>query len=1591
MRLAGGSHGSQAAAVAALSVAFLLALLVGVLSSPAAAHTPGVILSPSGSIEVFVDGHVTETEWSEAVAVELHGTSGAGPAATLFVKHNDSFLFVGVDAVGDLTEESGDVALIAFDTGHDGRPSRGREDLFYHSEFFEGAQAHFVFDGPSWAIEDSPYDATLFDHAGLASVWGFGPSSGSPHDHRQVEFRIPLSLLEATPGDVLGLLAGIADAGTGGASYWPKPVFQVTLDDYGDLFLAPPAGRVDLLLLPPSQVQSARAGEIVDYPLNVTNRGTAGSDTVDFAATSDWAVSFWDATGTAALPDSDADGRPDTGPLASGESLTLLARVEVPRDATNRNQAIVNATSSVDGNVSASAQLVTELPPGLFNPPHGDFGDDTDVPADGLFDTLVVQTSISVVRGGTYAIDGILRHENGTKTLAAASRLVTFGLGNYAVDLAFPGKDLYRARIDGPYGVHLILSDAGGVLDRSHHTTQPYAFSAFQKPAAVFVQPHSEAGLDTDGDGAFNFLVVDAQIEVQEGGFFLLRTSIRGTPLGETSNFTELSAGLHTVPVWIEGERLNASGLDGPYELSLSLFNFLTVQLLDRDAHTTATYSHLAFESPSAAFAPPHADTGLDTDGDGLFNQLVLEAELTVTQPGSYRVEGTLRGSRLGFGSNTTTLGVGSHLVPVWFDGVRINASAVDGPYTVELRMYNATVFEFLDAETHTTAAYGHEEFEDPPARFAPPHVDFGRDEDANGRFDSLVLNVTLAVNMAGRYAVEGTLRDADSLVTVLASNETDLGVGTSESLHLTFPAARLNASGVDGPYTVKLTLIQSGTLLVLDSDVHATAAYIHGDFDGPAGQFAAPHTDRGRDADGDALFDFLVVETPIMVEVAGLFFLQATLSDEASSLFLFGTNLTSLDAGLETVELVFDGVPLNVSGIDGPYRVELYLYNWSTGEFLDNETHKTAAYRHQAFDGLTGRFGSPHADRGRDEDGDGLFEDLVVEVQVETFEAGNFTLDAFLYDPSFALFSSVRPSLTLDAGLHVVVVAFDGAHINASGIDGPYTVELYLTDAVSFRSLDFDVHTTAPFLAAAFEGPEPLRAVPSEIRPTIDGVIAPGEWDDAFVVDLGGIPGNAVPGVLLVKNDWRAVYLAYDATGDTTLDSFDVASIAFDTGHDGVATEGGEDQFVQGGWVSNDQAHFVYQASIGGWVLEDSPYNLGLPDHQGLASAWGFGATNREGTPHRVYEFAVPLPLLGAEPGEVLGFFGGSRVAPGLYDASVAGWSLWPIWSSGSLDLTQYGDLVLAELTDLVPPTLVIQHPASDAAIGSPDVRVVWFASDAQSGLDRLEVSLDAGDPTALPPSVFSHTFFGLADGPHTVLLRAVDLGGNAQAVSLNFTVDTVAPTVLLLSPFPDLVLNQSRLEVAWVGGDATSGISAYTIILDGAVLAELPSTTTNTFVEDLDEGGHVLEVRAVDRAGHTGTVAVAFSVDTVPPVLSVSVPAAGAIITTNRVEVAWEASDPTSGLALFEVQLDNGMPFVFPALTRSHVLAHVPDGTHSLTVSALDSAGNEETVSVVFRIDTNVLSPTGPLGAGPLVGVLAAVGAAAVGAFLYLWRRRR
>ena len=190
-----------------------------------------------------------------------------------------------------------------------------------------------------------------------------------------------------------------------------------------------------------------------------------------------------------------------------------------------------------------------------------------------------------------------------------------------------------------------------------------------------FVGPHTDRGVDTNGNNRFNFLEVNVTVFVTVGGAF----TVEGTLIDDLVNFTFITAnltafvggvGLHVVTLNFEGPDIYASRIDGPYLVILDLLDD-TMSVVDIGSHLTAAYSHVDF-GPIFAFTPPHTDTGLDTDGNSLFNFIQVNVSANTSLPGFFFVFGSISGMSgvMDFKIRLLNLTAGDHVIPLNFSGV---------------------------------------------------------------------------------------------------------------------------------------------------------------------------------------------------------------------------------------------------------------------------------------------------------------------------------------------------------------------------------------------------------------------------------------------------------------------------------------------------------------------------------------------------------------------------------------------------------------------------------------------------------------------------------------------------------------------------------------------------------------------------------------------------------------------------------------------------------------------------------------------------------------------------------------------------------
>jgi hypothetical protein len=755
-------------------------------------------------------------------------------------------------------------------------------------------------------------------------------------------------------------------------------------------------------------------------------------------------------------------------------------------------------------------------------------------------------------------------------------------------------------------------------------------------------------------------------------------------------------------------------------------------------------------------------------------------------------------------------------------------------------------------------------------------------------------------------------------------------------------------------------------------------------------GQFTPPHKDSGLDLNGNGLYDFLNVSVTIVVDAADNYTVGGFLTKETTSLNLYNQSSAYLAPGTWTLSVLYDGPLINSSGVDGPYNVSLTL--WLSDQFrnpLDTASYTTHPYRHTDFDARPAEFAPPHSDAGVDTDGDGRFNLLDVNVSLSVQVGADYYLNAVLFDSTYNITLFASDSMRLDPGRRIVVLAFSGEALNASGVDGPYFVSMGLFSSPGRQLIDSGSHVTAAYNHTQFEEPPVINSPYARTTPVIDGAIASGEWTNAHTENLATVPGNQVPAFLHVMNDATFLYIAYDAVGDRTDDANDTAAVGFDTGNDGMKTFGQEDEFLQGGLAPGHQAHYTF-AGGDTWTIHDSPFNPDLPNQTGLAGAWGFGPSPADSSPHRTYEFRLPLTLLLANPGDTLGFFAGSHapIPGGVFDANATDWSSWPVWNFVPIPLAAYGDVVLATQVDTVPPMITITSPTAGAVFATDSVTLAWTATDEGTGLDHFEVQVDNQVPTTVAPSNTSYNATRLPEGPHTLSVTAFDAAGNSRSASVQITVDSSPPTLHISAPRDGGFLGSSTLAVSWTVEDSGSGVAKIEITVDSGAPVSLSTSATRYTISSVLDGRHTINVTAIDFAGNRDTDRIRLTIDTVPPDVAITSPMSGSVVPSSDVTVSFTDGDAW-GIARVEIALDGESPQALDLAATSLGFTSLSDGGHRVDVTVYDRAGNSRTATTSFQVDTSFLSIHGPYGYGG-IGVVTALALGAVVAGIAIVRRR-
>jgi hypothetical protein len=247
-----------------------------------------------------------------------------------------------------------------------------------------------------------------------------------------------------------------------------------------------------------------------------------------------------------------------------------------------------------------------------------------------------------------------------------------------------------------------------------------------QDEAASLTGTIYDEGVDTDGDGAFDYLDVGVEVNVTTAGTYKIEVSglydsESNTINVSNQNSTSLDAGIQVVYVSLNGTTIYTSELNPTTVSHINLYDE-SGNSLDSlsDISLSGDYYYINFALLPARLTGTIYDEGVDTDGDGYFDYLNLGVEVNVTTAGTYTADaGGVYDPSYNFASvptkNSTYLNVGIHVVYIALSGTEIYAATVNPATIASIYLYdesNNTLSELHDLSLPT--AYSYDEFQRP-------------------------------------------------------------------------------------------------------------------------------------------------------------------------------------------------------------------------------------------------------------------------------------------------------------------------------------------------------------------------------------------------------------------------------------------------------------------------------------------------------------------------------------------------------------------------------------------------------------------------------------------------------------------------------------------------------------------------------------------------------------------------------------------------------------------------------------------------------------------------------------------------------------
>lgn len=227
-----------------------------------------------------------------------------------------------------------------------------------------------------------------------------------------------------------------------------------------------------------------------------------------------------------------------------------------------------------------------------------------------------------------------------------------------------------------------------------------------------------------------------------------------------------------------------------------------------------------------------------------------------------------------------------------------------------------------------------------------------------------------------------------------------------------------------------------------------------------------------------------------------------------------------------------------------------------------------------------------------------------------------------------------------------------------------------------------------------------------------------------------------------------------------------------------------------------------------------------------------------------------------------------------------------------------------------------------------------------------------------------------------YNVKVKATDEAGNSVTKDATDTTlgsslqlkvkEKVAPVISITAPSSSAKLTNNKPVINWTVTDADSGVNPSTIklIIDSQTITTGITKTQSgknytcsyTPTTALSDEIHTIKISASDYDGNVATQkSVTFTVDTVPPELSVSAPVDNLVTNQSSLVVKGTTNDVTSSPVTLTIKLNGGTEQTVEvgsdgSFTKTLTLV---TGENTIVITAKDGAGKTSTVTKKVVLD--------------------------------------